>query len=770
MKSLGKRILFCVMLFALLPTPLLATPQREQQTNQATDNSSLWTAWNPTHYALAEDATALWIGAVGGVIRWDKGSGTYRRYTPIDGLPHHHVYAVAVDSAGNRWFGGDGGLSRLDANEVWSHITPDNSTLTHRLIDGIAVGVDGTLWVSHGATGGVSRRQVDGRWQWFPNRAAAVAADYTLILQTQNANRLWTVQGATVWVDYALYDGATWTDRTPPDGSDAVVDLVVDGAGVVWVLDKASIIRRWGGVDWTRFYRRDGQNERLAVDRQGRVWVTWRYLAGPPVGNAAGYGQLLDVSTDRTLQSGVRPTALLPTEQGVWVTGWGWLAQSDQSFYTFPDTPVYPDLKRAFLDRSGRIWLYSYYGYAGRYFAEGWLQTFQDQGTTALPDDQWAVRHKLQDLELMRQGEGADLWLVTSYTIRQPHQLRYLERWHNGAWLRYGRPLPPIVDLFVQDERRVWLAYQSGAGSTPSQQGILALDDQGTPLDDSDDQWIDYPITATGRARAVTVDTLGQLWYGDSEALYWHNGNAWQKLTVHFYLEAQQLLPAPAGTLLVIGDERVAVIGADHTQQVYDIKRFIHEQLPLLRSTKSSTIRWALARDGAVWYTDKPDAGPRQLRRYDGATEQSFALPAQLAQLTTPLVDANNHVWAVGDATLWRLSPTPAFQLQASPNSLLLARGQSQQAQITVMGQGGYSAPVSVQLGALPETLSATLAPATANPGEQMTVTLTSNAATATGDYSLTLIGNSGALTHTVVLTVTVVETLYGNYLPIVNR
>ena len=123
-------------------------------------------------YALADDGPFLWIGATGGVVRWNKQQNTYERYTAVDGLPHSAILAIAVDGAGNRWFGGDGGLSRLDANGVWTHFTPANSGLQRTLVDGIAVGADGTLWVSHGLPDSrISRRDADGSWYWFPNRA-----------------------------------------------------------------------------------------------------------------------------------------------------------------------------------------------------------------------------------------------------------------------------------------------------------------------------------------------------------------------------------------------------------------------------------------------------------------------------------------------------------------------------------------------------------------------------------------------------------------------
>ena len=95
----------------------------------------VWTTWGASRYALAEDGGSIWIGTTGSAVRWNIAQHSYRRYTAVDGLPHTAVLAVAVDAAGNRWFGGDGGLSRLDPGEGWTHFTAANSGLNADYVD-----------------------------------------------------------------------------------------------------------------------------------------------------------------------------------------------------------------------------------------------------------------------------------------------------------------------------------------------------------------------------------------------------------------------------------------------------------------------------------------------------------------------------------------------------------------------------------------------------------------------------------------------------------
>lgn len=91
---------------------------------------------------------------------YDDSGAHHVGYTTVDRLLHTKVLAIAVDSAGDRWFGGDGGLSRLDASEQWTHfMMTTNSALYSPMVDAIAVTTNNTLYVSRRA---IARRS--GRW------------------------------------------------------------------------------------------------------------------------------------------------------------------------------------------------------------------------------------------------------------------------------------------------------------------------------------------------------------------------------------------------------------------------------------------------------------------------------------------------------------------------------------------------------------------------------------------------------------------------------
>jgi len=107
--------------------------------DRTAEDEVIWTHWDANQYALVDDGAFIWIGTAMGALRWNKATRTFQRYTQFEGFPSTHVYAVAVDGAGNRWFGGDGGLSLLDAGGEWTYYSAANSGLARDLVDGIAV-------------------------------------------------------------------------------------------------------------------------------------------------------------------------------------------------------------------------------------------------------------------------------------------------------------------------------------------------------------------------------------------------------------------------------------------------------------------------------------------------------------------------------------------------------------------------------------------------------------------------------------------------------
>src|SRR5690606_36925676 len=67
-------------------------------------------------FALHESADGtLWVGTYGGgIARFDRASGRFRRYTTDDGLPSNSVYGILEDASRRLWISTNRGLARFD--------------------------------------------------------------------------------------------------------------------------------------------------------------------------------------------------------------------------------------------------------------------------------------------------------------------------------------------------------------------------------------------------------------------------------------------------------------------------------------------------------------------------------------------------------------------------------------------------------------------------------------------------------------------------------
>jgi len=647
--------------------PLETAPQAD---------APLWTTWGANQYALADDGEFIWVGATGGVLRWDKQQGTYRRYSAADGLPHSVVLAVAVDGAGNRWFGGDGGLSRLDPGQNWTHFSSANSGLYSDLVAAIAVTGDDTLYLSHGLPGGsISRRDSGGAWHWFPNREAAIQADYAAILQSRGASPLWTVAGAEVWAGSRVYDGAAWHERKLPVSPYEPASLAVDSQNHVWALLSDSwVVYEWDGAGWLSHpfsLLFTGKLTALAVDGDDRVWIGYQERVGSPYTNETASVRQLSGGGVGYFDVAGPVVALLPTPEGLWGIGPGWLMYPHLTVISLLDGPRFSDLPDAALGTDGAIWLYS--GYRQPYTA-GAVQTLDDAGTLALEDDTWQVwpAEYLPDLgncesvSAFERGFG-DTWYASFCYWRAPTDYKAV-RYHGGARIEYPLPEPTyqqVSDIFAQDAHHTWFATTAaGVGN------VLSLDDGGTPADAGDDVWQSYPIDAVdGTAVVVATDARGRLWHGQGSGLYRYDDGSWQLIDGEY--PVCDLAPAADGTLYVQvaldpvagcqeHSDRILVVRPDGTIEDYLFrsKWLIEEEAATVRTAWRRNSLWAVAPDGAIWYVSHLDPG-QELRRSSNSGLLTYALPVEPGEVGRLEVDTRGRVWLVARSQLWRMAGPP---------------------------------------------------------------------------------------------------------------
>lgn len=648
-------------LFSVTPAtlPQAAALLDEAPVMEAT--TTPWTTWGATQYALADDGASIWIAANGSLVRWNKQQRTYRRYSAIDGLPHTRVLAVAVDAAGNRWFGGNAGLSRLDPDENWTHFDSSNSPLSRDYVDGIAIAGGNTLYLSHGLpTGSVTRLDPDGSWHWFANREAAIVADYEFLVQGHGSNPLWTVAGSEIWAGSGVFDGERWVERTI-QGAEPL-SLAVDSRNHVWALYSQFFVAvgEWDGSQWLLHNPLlKGSAASLVVDQDDTVWLGVEMYGY----SATLHNLLTHESYDLAVAGPV--AALYAGAQGLWAIGPSWLMLPERSVTVFTDAPRFEGVTDAVVAGGGTVWLHS-----GDSYRRTAVQTLTDSSTAALEDDVWQIQvpHQWANCDsgsvTAWERAGSDIWFA-SYCSRYEGLDIKIRRLHRGEWIEYLLPIQQkVTDIFAQDANHLWFGTVAPDWSTTESGHVLGLDDHGTPADTSDDTWRDIPIGPAGGKVTVAVDAKGQLWHGQNSGLYRWDGTTWQSV---FGKEAVcDLVPAADGTLYAqiapveqtrcdVSGGRVLIVHADGTleNQVEDVIVPVSRAFETVRTASRRNSLWTVAPDGAVWIS----AFGRLYRFTSSSTlALEYDLPFEAASVRRLEADAFGHVWLVADAQLWRLA------------------------------------------------------------------------------------------------------------------
>ncbi len=136
--------------------------------------------------ALANDSSGLWIGTSGGGLK-HLAAGTVTTYAAREGLPHHRVWSLAFDRAGNLWIGTDGGgLARLRDGALE---TFDSRTgLSNDFVWAIHEDREGSLWV--GTNGGGLNRLKNGAVRTLTTREG-LPGDFVWSVMRDRAGSLW---------------------------------------------------------------------------------------------------------------------------------------------------------------------------------------------------------------------------------------------------------------------------------------------------------------------------------------------------------------------------------------------------------------------------------------------------------------------------------------------------------------------------------------------------------------------------------------------------
>jgi len=163
--------------------------------------------------------------------------------TGANGLVDNDINAVAVDAAGNIWFGTNGeGVSVFTPPDTWTSHTTANSLLESDNIADIAVHPNtGNIWVTHN----LGASEFNG----------SVWINYYISGEFYNTI---TIDADTIWVGNEMgalykYYGAAWDffSPTPPTMAmgNAINDIAIDNIGNIWLASDIGVFQ-FNGIAW----------------------------------------------------------------------------------------------------------------------------------------------------------------------------------------------------------------------------------------------------------------------------------------------------------------------------------------------------------------------------------------------------------------------------------------------------------------------------------------------------------------------------------------
>lgn len=234
----------------------------------------------------AEPSGALWLGTSNGLARYD--GVAWQTFSAGDlGLASAEVHALTFGGDGRLWAGTAGGATVYTPGAGWRPLPEATAGLRDELVLSVAVEphpAGEVVWF--GGVGGVSRLDTaSGTWTRHDAAAGfdnAGVADLLL----DSRGRLWA---GTLGNGLALWEGEGWRWFNPANSdlpSSEVNALIEARPGEIWVataipLNVGGSMSSFNGEEWRAYLPRNSgfsgeEPVTLAVDATGRLWIGTR--------------------------------------------------------------------------------------------------------------------------------------------------------------------------------------------------------------------------------------------------------------------------------------------------------------------------------------------------------------------------------------------------------------------------------------------------------------------------------------------------------------
>lgn len=440
---------------------------------------------------VASLRATLWAATSGGVVAWNKSTGSHVKFTTVDGLASNQTFApVACPLPGlGILFAAPVGIQIFDTqNGTWKTLSSSNSTMRY---DDVA-----TLWCSAEdglLVVGYTRQGIDifdaraGTWSYIgPDeglevngiRDIAIVDASTVDASTTDD----TADGTTVWLatqnglvvysigentDQNRGEATLFTTANSPLVDNRIEAIAADGAGAIWLTSADTL------------YRTDGEE-----------WDTYDAGGGDfPSGRLIG----LDVSSNGAIWLGSDQTQVCRFDPGV---------EGCIGFYRDEEGMAAAPLTSLTIDSEGAVYYTTAGGGISAYDGSGWRQL-------VIPDEVAPgniIRH-------ITQAADGEFWLAGNGGVSRfiPDSSTPAQSYTPG-----NSPLPSVnVNVIFPADTGVWF----GTENATFFDGVT---------------WTTYGAEEglTGNAvQAITADAQNRIWLGTNAGLSIWTGSAFFNLT-----------------------------------------------------------------------------------------------------------------------------------------------------------------------------------------------------------------------------------------------
>lgn len=438
------------------------------------------------------DNTNIWITTSGGVIKFDTITKQSEYFNPYNsGLPCNNVFSVAIDNAGNKWFGTGGGTSGYYE----------------------ATGAGRGLVKYNGST-----------WTVYNTSNSGLPNNSVRHVYIDNLNDVWL---GTNGGGMAKFNGTTWTvfkRTTSPLPSDTVSCIVDDNNGIKWIATFKGVAS-FDGANWIVYNKLNsglpGDTVRtIAIGPNNEKWI----------GTSRGVAKFNDTSwtTYTTTNSGLpyrNVTRILPETDGtVWFATYGMaetygsglakLVGNTWTNYSSSNSNLPRNNVSIILpDASGKLWISSERGHkAGN--GKGQMNRFDRNNI-------WET-FEISDNELidnffytMLKDQTGNLWFGG--------EKAGLSMFNGNAWVNYNIENSTLGDddnysIKIDNTGALWTSHDRGRISKYN--GGTSFTTLNTPGGISDD-----PYT-------IAFDSNNNLWAGcRGTGVLMYNGSTWTTYT-----------------------------------------------------------------------------------------------------------------------------------------------------------------------------------------------------------------------------------------------